>query len=474
MKVGHGLLWGALLGALLIPSRATAQIEDDFALGFDISVPWSFLVAGNNPIDTTDPFSYAFSTNSIDITAEPGSLYGSNNNAYNIPNLVIYAQPDNWYVETAVSTDWSMASLDTYVAGGLVFFADADNYFSFYNNRDAANAPSIQVSSTLEIGGNPNYGGISAPGWDPSQNFVKLRVEGTPTQITFLYDYTGSWQVASTVSSTDQPDVFAFLSSLVGKSIGLQTDTGGGFNNSPFSFNYFKTNLVVSPYEDDFATAFNPALPWTFDVPGDNPLSSEDPTHYMFSDHSLDITAQGGSTYAANNNAHNIPNLIILAQPDNWYVETAVSTDWSMASTNTYIHAGLVFFADADNYFSFYNNRNAGDTAHTPPWVQASSTFELAGSPRYGGISTANWEPATDPVRLLVKGTPTDVTFYVNRTGTWVKAFGQVSTTSQTDVFGLFSNLVGSRVGLETDTGGGFNASPFSFHYFRTNLVVAP
>jgi hypothetical protein len=470
MKVGSVLVCCAVLGALLMPSRATAQIEDDFANGFDISIPWTFNVPGNNPTNTEDQANYAFSPNSIDIMAQAGSLYAGSNNAFNIPNLVIYAQPDNWYVETAVRTDWSMASVNTYVNAGLIFFADADNYFSFYNNRNAdpAHTPSVQVSSTFELAANPRYGGISSGDWDPTQDFVKLRVEGTPTQITFMFDHTGTWQVAGTVSSTAQPDVFAFMSSLVGKRVGLETDTGGGFNNGPFSFSTFKTNLVVSPYEDDFAGGFNPSLPWTFDVPGDNPISTEDPTHYAFSSNSLDITAQGGSLYAANNNAHNIANFIILDQPDNWYVETAVSTDWSMASVDRYVHAGLIFFIDADNYLSFYNNRNAG-TGHTPA-IQVSSTFELAGSPQYGGISSGDWTPTTDPVRLLVKGTPAGVSFYVNHTGTWQKAFGQASS----DELALFSSLIGNRVGLETDTGGGFNASPFSFHYFRTNLKVAP
>ena len=52
--------------------------------------------------------------------------------------------------------------------------------------------------------------------------------------------------MAGTVSDTQQPDLFAFMSSLVGTQVGLETDTGGGFNDSPFSFSYFKTNLVVS------------------------------------------------------------------------------------------------------------------------------------------------------------------------------------------------------------------------------------
>jgi hypothetical protein len=458
-----------------MPSRATAQIEDDFVNGFDISIPWTFNVPGNNPTNTEDPANYAFSPSSIDITAQAGSLYAASNNALNIPNLVVYAQPDHWYVEIAVSTDWSMASADTYVHGGMIFLSDADNYFSYYNNRNAnpAHTPSVQVSSTLEVAGNPNYGGISSIDWSPTQDFVRLRIEGNATEIHFLYKPPGSPFIETgTASATSNASTFTFLSSLVGKQVGLETDTGGGFNNSPFSFKYFKTNLVVAPYEDDFAGAFNPVLPWTFNLPGNNPPNTEDPSHYAFSPNSLDITAQGGSTYAANNNAHNIPSFVILSQPDNWYVETAVGTDWSMASLDTYVHAGLVFFADADNYFSFYNNRNA-DPAHTPS-VQVSSTFELGGTPQYGGISSLDWSPTQDYVRLLVKGTPTDVTFYFNHTGAWEKAFGQVSSTNQPDVFALMSSLVGKQVGLETDTGGGFNNSPFSFHYFRTNLKVAP
>jgi hypothetical protein len=475
MKVRTVLAHCVIVGALLAPSRATAQVEDDFVDGFDISLPWTFNVPGNNPGNTEDPANYAFSPNSIDITAQPGSLYGANNNARNIPSLVVYAQPTHWYVEIAVSTDWSMAATDAYVHGGMIFLADADNYFSYYHNRNANpdHTPRVQVSSTLEVAGNSSYGGISSVDWSPTQDVVRLRIEGGPSQISFLYKRPGAPFIETgSATPTSNSSVFTFLSSLVGKQVGLETDTGGGFNNSPFSFAYFKTNLVVSPYEDDFANAFNLALPWTFNVAGNNPPNTEDQTQYAFSPSSLDITAQAGSLYAANNNAHNIPSFVVLAQPDNWYVETAVRTDWSMASVDKYVHAGLVFLADADNYFSFYNNRNA-DPAHTP-LVQVSSTVELGGNPQYGGISSLDWQPTQDYVRLLVKGTPTDVTFYFNHTGTWEKALGQVSATDQPDLFAFLSSLVGKQVGLETDTGGGFNSSPFSFHYFRTNLKVAP
>jgi hypothetical protein len=199
-------------------------------------------------VDTEDPNSYAFASNSLDITAENGSLYAANNNAHDIPNLVILGQPDYWFVETAVSTDWSMASLDKYVHGGLIFFADADNYFSFYYNRDAANSPMVQVSSTFETMGMPAYGGLSYQDWAPTTDPVILRVQGTPTDVTFMFNRDGTWHVANggVVSSTNLPNVYALLSSLVGMHIGLETDTGGGFNTSPFSFSYFRTNLIVS------------------------------------------------------------------------------------------------------------------------------------------------------------------------------------------------------------------------------------
>src|SRR5207253_1724834 len=110
--------------------------------------------------------------------------------------------------------------------------------------------PAVQVSTTFEIARSPQYGGISSNDWDPTTDPVRLRVQGTPTQITFLFDHTGTWEVAATISSSDPSpasDIFTLLSSLEGGQVGLQTDTGGGFNTAPFSFHYFKTNLVVAP-----------------------------------------------------------------------------------------------------------------------------------------------------------------------------------------------------------------------------------
>jgi hypothetical protein len=463
---------GALLGALFVSGGAKAQTEDDFTGGFNSSIPWRWDVPGNTPSNTQDPNHYSFSANSLNITAQPGSLYGANNNALNIPNLLIADVPDNWYVETAISTDWSMASTNNYVAAGLVFLTDADNYFSYYYNRDAANAPSVQASSTFEVAGNPGYGGVSSGDWAPTTGYVQLRIEGSPTDIAFYVDNTGTgnFQLVEDVTSLSQPDLFTYLSSLLYTRIGLFTDTGGGSNTSPFSFMYFKTNLVVKYIEDDFAGAFNASIPWTFNVPANNPMDTEDPNNYSFSSNSLDITALTGSMYQANNNASNVPNVVILGQPDYWFVETAVRTDWSTAPLNTYVHGGLIFFADADNYFSFYYNRDAANT----PMVQVSSTFESMGTARYGGLSYQGWSPTTDYVMLRVQGTPTDVTFFFNRTGTWQKLNGGVvSSASQPDVYALLSSLVGMRIGLEANNGGGAEMNVFSFGYFRTNLMVS-
>jgi hypothetical protein len=250
MKLGNVVLGGAILGTLLLSGQAMAQsrpplTEDDFLGSFDPSIPWIWTIPGNTPNDTEDPTHYSFSANSLDILPQSGSLYSMYNNALNIPTLVVLDQPAIWYVQTAIATDWSQASLDAYVHAGLLFLVDADNYFTIYYSRDVPNAPKVQITSTYEAGANPIYGNVASGNWDPTTNYVEIRVEGTPDHITFMFNHTGTWEVAGTFSSTNFPDEFAFLSSLVGYQVGLVTDTGGGFNNAPFSFNYFKTNLVV-------------------------------------------------------------------------------------------------------------------------------------------------------------------------------------------------------------------------------------
>jgi len=250
MKAVNVVLGGALVGVLLVSgwSVAQADTEDDFLGGFDPSIPWIWTVPGNDPNDTEDPTHYSFSDNSLDILPQDGSLYDMYNNAHNIPTLVVLDQPANWYVETAVATDWSQASLDAYVHAGLVFLVDADNYFTIYYSRDASptGRPNVQITSTYEVAQHPIYGNVASANWAPTTDYVGVRVEGTPSQVTFMFNRTGTWEVAGTFSSTTFPDEFAFLSSLIGYQVGLVTDTGGGFNNAPFSFNYFRTNLVVT------------------------------------------------------------------------------------------------------------------------------------------------------------------------------------------------------------------------------------
>src|SRR5207237_8617680 len=106
--------------ALPVPVEARAPVEDGVAAGLSTSVPWRWYVPGNTPLNTEDPTNYSFSPNSLKINVQSGSLYAGNNNAINIPNLVVATQPDNWFVETAVSTDWSPASVDAYVQAGLI------------------------------------------------------------------------------------------------------------------------------------------------------------------------------------------------------------------------------------------------------------------------------------------------------------------------------------------------------------------
>src|SRR5262249_13353288 len=185
-KVGNVVLGGALVVLLLASGRAVAQTgtEDDFLGGFDPSIPWIWTVPGNDPNDTEDPTHYSFSDNSLDILPQDGSLYDMYNNAHTIPTLLVLDQPDNWYVETAVKTDWSRASLTNYVHAGLTFLVDADNYFTIYYTRDVPNTPNVQISSTYEAAQHPIYGNVASANWAPTTDYVGIRVEGTPNQVT--------------------------------------------------------------------------------------------------------------------------------------------------------------------------------------------------------------------------------------------------------------------------------------------------
>jgi hypothetical protein len=253
MKAGTVVRGGTLLGTLVVLASATAlagKIEDKFRGGFDATLPWTWAVPGNNPVNTEDPTHYSFSTKpgELDIMTQGGSLYANANNARNIPNLPVLGQPDSWFVETAVKTDWSMASNDAYVHAGFVFFTDADNYYTYYYSRAVPNAPMVQVTSNFETSGNPSYGNIASAPWSPTTDYVGLRVAGTADHVTFQFKRVTdtTWQTAGTLTAANFPNEYMFMSNLVGKNVGLVTDTGGGMNNSPFTFKHFETNLVVT------------------------------------------------------------------------------------------------------------------------------------------------------------------------------------------------------------------------------------
>jgi hypothetical protein len=55
---------------------------------------------------------------------------------------------------------------------------------------------------------------------------------------------------------------------------------------------------------DTFAGGFNAAIPWVWNIPGNTPTNTQDPSHYTFASNALQITAQPGSLYAGSNNAH--------------------------------------------------------------------------------------------------------------------------------------------------------------------------
>lgn len=149
---------------------------------------------------------------------------------------------------------------------------------------------------------------------------------------------------------------------------------------------------------DEFEGGFLPELGWRWDVPGNQPLHTEDTAGYAFVSGSLSVTMQPGALYGGSNSIRNLPNLRIPALPPGWSVETRLSLDLNEA-TGFYVQAGVILFTDANNYYNFHfvvmpdqNNR-----------LSVSSGHEVNGNYQWGHISAPSWSRTqADIVRLLM------------------------------------------------------------------------
>jgi hypothetical protein len=259
-----------VVAALGLASAARAQATDDFSGGFNPAVPWRWDVPGNTPVDTREPAAFAFTRATLDLGFSPAGLYGSGGFARNLPNLVVLSQPASWFVETAVSVDWSQVDRTGFPQANLAIFDDADNLFFFHYVQDAAQPDRIFLSTNVQNAarGVASSGGGVSGGNLPrdTSGFVRLRIEGTPNLITLLYDAGAGFQSVGTLSAASTGNAlnsWNYLSEgLTGRRVGLFATLGGaGFATTPARYDYFTTNLDVIPEPGTLALAAVGLLP---------------------------------------------------------------------------------------------------------------------------------------------------------------------------------------------------------------------
>ena len=99
---------------------------------------------------------------------------------------------------------------------------------------------------------------------------------------------------------------------------------------------------------------FHPDLAWSWKVSGNNPQDTKQSANTRFTETTLAIDFQQYHPYAwYQTSMRNVPNVRIVSQPANWYIETRVSVDWSKvdrSDSREFMQADLLIFQDIDNY----------------------------------------------------------------------------------------------------------------------------
>ena len=254
MKVFGTLLTGAL--TLL----AWAQMRDDFDGSFNSSLPWQWIVPGNTPYNTEDPAHYSFSSSTLDIVMQPGTLTLADNNAHNILTLRVGPAQRGWYIETRLTLDLSGAS-GAWIQAGLIWLLHADHYYTYHLVLNPFNG-NLFLGTAHEESGSFITGGAQSGEWSPSLNTVTLRMQdyldgalGSYVEIWYDNGDGNGMRWLITVPTASVPGwPFTVLRDVLlnGGRIGIYTDSSGysGEFMPMASFDYFETNLPILPAGD--------------------------------------------------------------------------------------------------------------------------------------------------------------------------------------------------------------------------------
>ncbi len=226
---------------------------DEFRDGFELIDRWSWQVAGNNPFDTLDGSRVAFDGDSLQITAQPGTLYQGYNSIRNLPSISVPPLRGEWRIETRLQLERGGVS-GTYVQAGVVVFTDADNYFNLHLVYDPTQSHRLRVSGGHEALGVYQWAGLDSPLWEPAEgNTVRLLIRYDPAtdQVHFFYDREDGLYWRPLQGSPRPLSAFASLQAVAqqGGWVGLYVDTAGGSGApAPVArFDYLEVSIAHLP-----------------------------------------------------------------------------------------------------------------------------------------------------------------------------------------------------------------------------------
>jgi PKD repeat protein len=372
---------------------------------------------------------HAVRDGSLVLPTAVGDLYGSNNSA---TDIVLQPAPDGpWQATTRVS----IAAAVDYQQAGLIVYGDDENYAKL----DLLYGGGRRVEFIREDAGTPRNDGADSTA-APAGDAIWLRLTSDGTNLTAEMSADG--QTFTPVGRS------AALAGITDPKVGLFALQGGGSApviDAEFDWFQLAPDEPAEPVDpsDEFTGTTLDKCRW-------NAVTREDPTAYRVADGSLHIDVPSGDIFGTGNTG-----------PTNFILQNAPSGDWTLetkvdgsAFTEQFQQAGLLVYADDDNYLKFdYIVDNA---AGQPVQGRIEYRSEVAGvvqspQPQATDLTAAVWH-----LRLV-------------KTGTTYTASYSADGMDWTSLEPLTSSAVGGepKVGLFSLGGPQQASKPVSFDYFR-------
>ena len=440
------------------------KTTDNF-FGPKLNPTWSFFLPGGwqgQGGSDEDASAYKVANGVFAVQATNGGLYGPGNYIRNLPLATVQANaPGDYVIETAVDATFNYPNVaEVYPDWGILVGDDTSNYFfigtkhsGYTNNNTTAPANYNYPNTYLKIGNNnignyDNFQDYSGTGIGP----ILYRIRKVGTTITFSATRAGDVEkIMGTASASDDPtsyagQVYTYLKNVSGKRIILAANPG--FNsaiNDTVAFSRFYTSLpLVQPlqFADELSgSALSGA--WSFNVTGNNPVNTEDPTAYNVANGAFNVTLKGNNFP----NAVNVPSVTVgTGNASDWWIETAVKV--SFDAVNGYPIAMLTVFDDANNFFEYgikHNSYNGANYNDATSLLSIGGTFTDDLLTDYAGVGTSD-----NAVFRIVKsaGTITLSFLDANNNEHVTGTLDSSATGAKKDAYTLLSNINGKHIGF--------------------------